>query len=259
MKAFPLPIVTSCGTYFSGISAENPEIRMVESFEIEYFTSDGAEFYLDDKRYRTRKGHILIAKPGQKRINYLPFSTIFLKVEATDILAQRLMSTPDYFFPAHAEDIEAKIKDIILIKQSLENEILFYGKLLTVIDRIIKDSQVNYIHTDPHDEIIKRAKKYIKENFDKPIRLKDIASVTHLSQTYFHKVFTAECMITPNDYLNECRINEAKKLLGFTTMTIGEISDRCGFCSQPYFNKIFKNSVGCSPSKYRKEITDKYL
>ncbi len=257
MNNFSIPQIKKYGTFFSDELPEAPEIRRVQLFEIEVFTTDGAEFYLDGKKHIAKKGYVLITKPGQKRVNYLPFSTVYIKVEAKGIIRQKLLSTPDYFLPAHSEDILSELKDVILLNEDAENKILFNAKLLGFLDRIIKESHKSPLQAELHDEIIQKAKRYIKENFWRPIRLKDIAATSHLSETYFHKIFKGRCLVSPNEYLTECRINEAKMLLGFTTDTMGEIAEKCGFCSQPYFNKIFKNQIGCSPSEYRRNIAGK--
>lgn len=259
MSDFAMPQIKSCGTFFSDELPQITEIRPVEFFEIELFTSNGAKFFLDEKEYLSKKGYVLIAKPGQKRINHLPFSTIYLKVIATGIVAEELKNTPDLFLPSHTEEIEALLKDLILLKQTPGKEILYNSKFLGFIDKLIKESRSASVQTELHDDLIQRAKAYIKENFNNPIHLKDIAETSHLSDTYFHKIFTAKCGLSPNEYLTACRIDESKKLLGFTRIPIGEISEKCGFCSQQYFNKIFKNKVGISPSEYRRSLTDREL
>ena len=258
MDTFPLPKMKSCGTYFKDETEVIPEIRTVKEFEIEYFTSDGAPFFLDGKKYYTKKGHVLLAKPGQERLNYHPFSTVYFKLKATSTTKDRLLNTPDYFQPAYPEDVLQEMKDIILIEQEGKNPLLFYGKLLKFIDKLIKESHSNPDRREAHDDAVARAKEYMKNNFQKPIRLKDIASVTHMSETYFHKIFTSVYGKSPNDYLTDYRINQAKNLLGFTRFSVGEISEKCGFCSQQYFNKIFKNHLGMSPTDYRKNMMENY-
>lgn len=257
MSAFTIPEIQKCGTFFSDELPQITEVRRVEYFEIELFTSNGAKFFLDGKEYLSKKGYVLIAKPGQQRTNYLPFSTIYLKVIAKGTVANELMNTPDFFLPSQAAETETLLKDLIMLRQSPDREILYNSRLLKFIDKIIKEARNSSAQTELHDELIQRAKNYMKENFHNPIRLKDIAQTSHLSDTYFHKIFTAKCGISPNEYLTACRIDESKKLLGFTRIPIGEISEKCGFCSQQYFNKIFKNKVGISPSDYRKSLATK--
>ena len=53
----------------------------------------------------------------------------------------------------------------------------------------------------------------ILDNFHKQIKLKDIADSVHLSEIYFHNIFTESIGISPHQYLINCRIENAKKLL----------------------------------------------
>ena len=78
---------------------------------------------------------------------------------------------------------------------------------------------------------------YIRENFREKISMTDSASVL---------------LYAVVDYLTELRIEEAKKLLLETDMTVGEIADETGFSDTSYFSKVFLKSVGISPSCYRR-------
>ncbi|MCR5848969.1 MAG: helix-turn-helix domain-containing protein, partial [Lachnospiraceae bacterium] len=51
---------------------------------------------------------------------------------------------------------------------------------------------------------------------------------------------------------NRFRIRQAAGMLVETDRAIGDISERCGFVSDSYFGKMFKELMGCTPSSYRK-------
>jgi YesN/AraC family two-component response regulator len=52
-------------------------------------------------------------------------------------------------------------------------------------------------------------------------------------------------------HLNDIRIKEAKRLLSFTSLSLGEISLRCGFKDQSYFTKVFKKNLNLTPKEFR--------
>ena len=60
MSVFAMPEIKACGTFFSDELPQTTEVRSVECFEIELFTSNGAKFFLDEKEYLSKKGYILI-------------------------------------------------------------------------------------------------------------------------------------------------------------------------------------------------------
>lgn len=73
----------------------------------------------------------------------------------------------------------------------------------------------------------------------------------HLTPAYLSKVFKTRMGKTFTEYLNEIRIDEAKKLLRDSNSDIAEISLLCGFNSANYFCKVFKKFTGVSASDYR--------
>ena len=54
-------------------------------------------------------------------------------------------------------------------------------------------------------------------------------------------------------YLLTVRLSRAAELITQTELSIGEISDRCGFCDIYYFSRYFKRAFGTPPSEYRRK------
>ena len=57
--------------------------------------------------------------------------------------------------------------------------------------------------------------------------------------------------ITPNKALNGIRIENAKKLLITSDLSISKISFYVGFATPSYFNRIFKEYTGETPKEFR--------
>lgn len=55
------------------------------------------------------------------------------------------------------------------------------------------------------------------------------------------------------DFLTQCRIEEAKRLLRTTDQSVSDIAVESGFESFSYFSTVFKKVVGMTPVQYRKE------
>ena len=56
---------------------------------------------------------------------------------------------------------------------------------------------------------------------------------------------------TPNEYLTERRLEEAKRLLADTAGSVAEIARVCGFSSSSYFISVFRRRFGETPRAYR--------
>lgn len=101
-------------------------------------------------------------------------------------------------------------------------------------------------------DIIQQAAKYISEHYHESITLEDVASIVHMEKTYFSKRFKALIGTGFLEYLTQTRLCAARELLIKTELSIGEISDTCGFSSSNYFGDVFRRYYGISPTNYRK-------
>ena len=99
---------------------------------------------------------------------------------------------------------------------------------------------------------IRIVKRYIRENYKDDISLSSAADKANISSVYLSRLFKKEEGINFLDYLNQCRIEEAKKLLKDVQYNILDVADETGFKNTRYFSKIFKKNVGITPSEYRK-------
>ena len=71
------------------------------------------------------------------------------------------------------------------------------------------------------------------------------------SDVYFCKMFKQNIGKSFIVYLNELRIEKAKKLLSRPEINIKDISAEAGFRDANYFTRVFKRMVGMTPSEYR--------
>ena len=94
--------------------------------------------------------------------------------------------------------------------------------------------------------------KYIRNNFTKKISLEDLSAISNRSVSYICKTFSEAYGISPKQYILELRLNQAKKLLQTSNLSISEISAQCGFNDVFYFSRQYKIKNGISPSAERK-------
>lgn len=80
-----------------------------------------------------------------------------------------------------------------------------------------------------------------------------LADMYKISTEHFIRSFKQAYGYTPQSYRTSFRISHAKKLLANTELSISAVAEQCGFDDQFYFSRIFKKSVGISPSEYKKE------
>ena len=99
---------------------------------------------------------------------------------------------------------------------------------------------------------IRLAKKYMQENYHKPITLEDVAAVAGFNPAYFSTVFKKVTGENFLEYLSGLRMKEARELLCDGHLRIEDIAEKVGYADTKYFVKLFKKSTGLTPQEYRK-------
>lgn len=99
---------------------------------------------------------------------------------------------------------------------------------------------------------ISEARKYIDNNYNKPLTLQNVSEKIHMSPGYFCTVFRDETGYSFSDYITHLRIEKSKELLIQTDNSILEISETVGYSNPKYFSRIFLKVAGMQPSGYRK-------
>ena len=101
-------------------------------------------------------------------------------------------------------------------------------------------------------DITDTVKKYIKDHLSDPeLNRQMIADEIHMNVDYLSHIFHKKADVSLSTYINDMRINTAKKLLSTTTLSLQQISDRCGFSNTSYFSRQFKKITGTTPQQYR--------
>jgi YesN/AraC family two-component response regulator len=102
-----------------------------------------------------------------------------------------------------------------------------------------------------HASALRKAERFIWENYTRKISLQEIAQASGLSAPYFSTIFKEEMGESLSGYLNRMRVEKASYMLRETELSLSEIASACGFEDQSWFSKIFKSYTGLSPGKYQ--------
>ena len=100
---------------------------------------------------------------------------------------------------------------------------------------------------------LRRVEEYLIEHLAETVRLKDLASLTGLSQSQFGRAFKASTGFSPHRWQLNARVAKAQELLLAGQMPLAEIALATGFVEQSHFNRVFKNVMGTPPGSWRRE------
>jgi len=93
--------------------------------------------------------------------------------------------------------------------------------------------------------------EFLRQNYSSDVSLLDVAKHAGMSTSYLCRLFKKEKGTTINACLTQIRIDQSKKMLE-TDADISVIAELCGFSDQSYFTKVFRQTEGITPLKYRK-------
>ncbi len=94
---------------------------------------------------------------------------------------------------------------------------------------------------------------YCNRNFSEDISLDTISKDLNISKTHIMRLFRERFHTSFRAYINQLRIDKAKKLLKTTSLSVTEISISVGYNTIRSFNRAFSELCGTSPREYRSE------
>ncbi|MCS7461411.1 helix-turn-helix domain-containing protein [Paenibacillus doosanensis] len=99
--------------------------------------------------------------------------------------------------------------------------------------------------------LVSLIEKYIEDNYRQDLGLEQIAGEMGVSLKYVSRVFKEKTGVNLTDYINQVRMDKAKKLLTETDMRVSDIAEQIGIPSRTTFLRVFKKMEGIAPNDYR--------
>lgn len=105
--------------------------------------------------------------------------------------------------------------------------------------------------TDKGNPYIRKALRYMNDNYGCHLELAQVAEYVELSPSYFSALFHRVVGVSFREQLCRIRVEESKRLLLSKKYTLADIAISMGFPDQSYYSKVFKRIVGVTPGKYQ--------
>lgn len=94
--------------------------------------------------------------------------------------------------------------------------------------------------------------RILENEFEKHWKLEELARLSSTSPGNLNRIFQQATGMSPINYLLQVRLQKAMALLTDSSLSIVEIAFQVGFNDSNYFARLFKKTIGLSPSQYRK-------
>lgn len=98
----------------------------------------------------------------------------------------------------------------------------------------------------------RHARRYIESNLFRPIRITELTHLLGITQPYLYRIFMERFHMSPKQYINNCRVDVACRMLTETDSSVTEIANSVGYDNILDFSRFFKRQTGLSPLHYRK-------
>jgi transcriptional regulator GlxA family with amidase domain len=108
--------------------------------------------------------------------------------------------------------------------------------------------------TDHGDAEIAAAQRWLGTNFSVANPVEQMISRSKLAERTFKRRFSAATGLTPIDYVQRLRVEDAKRRLERTDAPVDEIGWRVGYEDAAFFRRLFKRTTGMTPGAYRKRF-----
>ena len=177
----------------------------------------------------------------------------FSRILSTGIEKFKVIPDDGLFFGQQVKDGTADY-ELQFIKNHLE---------LFLIDLYVKENvllgtapaagnQINYYEQKFHC-----IEKFLLNNLNRSLSLAEISAHTNFSVTTIKRICNRQIGCGPIFYFLTLKINEAKRLIRETDMSITQIAEALGFSGIHYFSRIFKTRTGVSPKQYAASVIKK--
>lgn len=262
--------------------------RIIYDYEFLYVKEGGYLLEIDGKKYVSHPGDLFILRPNQWHTLYIsqdamlvqphihfdlvhtddaaripipmgpmapPLTDAQQQMLRRDILGEMFPTIPQFIHVDNPKEIERMIVDVILAHEKEPSylnhvrEIMLFTKLLYYVLYRIQ------FHAQPRQgsraDTARKIREYLDHNLHRELLLEEVAANCFISKSYLVTVFHEIYGITPHQYHQNQRMNEACYLLNYTSYSITEIGEILGFGSIHAFSKVFRRQQGMSPGSYR--------
>ena len=140
----------------------------------------------------------------------------------------------------HGKALALEVPKVLLVARHRQGGQTPYGPLLAAVPR--------------DDSPTARVQAYIVDHIDQPFTVRKMADLVAMSSRNFARTFQREVGITPLQYLQNARIDQARKVLEGSDLPLKVVAAQCGFGSDRHMRKVFCERIGMTPAQYRAQF-----
>ncbi len=175
----------------------------------------------------------------------------FAGTEARKLLEKSNITNKNLTTPCENREEIVKLFEALYknSKSAESKEYAMIGYLYLIFSCLVKKPVYK---EKPAQIYLNSAIEYIDNHYFYRITVEEVARSIGIERSYLYKIFKRELGYSVSDYIQKCKIQNAKKFLIETNISTAEIANSLNFDSSSHFSKSFKKHTGFNPSEYRK-------
>lgn len=257
---------------WSNIDIANMEMHRDDYYMFMVMDKCDAHITIDFKDFEIKDRSIFYILPGQVQSN-LPelrglfgwgiavepnlIDDLYRKVLTDNLLNHRSIKIQEEDFQSITQSLSIIQKELSTSDNSAINNRIIISLLdafIGMFSKIYQERQEATINTNSRPFLItSEFRKLLSENFKTMKSPSQYAEALHISTSYLNEVVKKISGFSVSHWILEENMLEAKRLLYYSDMNAKEIAFALGYDDHTYFSRLFSNSNGESPLKFRKK------
>ncbi len=270
--------------YLSRVSTPIHPLHSVLEPSLCVIAQGSKEVLLGDSRYQYDAAHYLLASVGLPTISRVleasserPYLSLRLKLAPNlvgSVMAEAGSSSPASprletnvramdVSPLDENLLDAVVRLVRLLDSPAEAQVLMPLITREIIYRLLMGEQGARLHhlaaMGGYTPDIARAVERLRQDFDQPLRVEQIAQDLGMSVSGFHHHFKAVTAMSPMQYQKRLRLQEARRLMLGEALEASSAASRVGYYDASHFNREYKSLFGVPPVRDIQRLREEAL
>lgn len=253
-------------------------------FEICYAFQGQGIFRMLGQDYPIGAGEVFIAKPGEPHeiissredplgiyfwsYTLVPPRSHYTQTCATDAILHAFLTSQQWVSArvpgmqrtidllteeiAHHQPGYAEIIEGLVIKLLLDTA-------RAVVDSVLAAAPPDQADRSPAEIVVGRIIRYLRDNYSRPIAIRDAAAQVHLSERHTSRLFYQIMGVSIKEYLTALRVEIASQLLLDRQLSIKQVAEASGYPDVQHFTTLFRQRTGHTPAAFRRQGGTRFL
>lgn len=253
-------------------------------FEICYAFQGCGTFRMLGDDYSVQAGDVFVAKPSEPHeiisshddplgiyfwsYTLVPLAERAVQSKAIDTLLDRFLASRTWVSQrarGMRQTLELLTEEVVLREPGHREAIDgLLVKLLLDTARAVTDAPpatgpAGAAKRSPAEVVAQQIGQYLRDNYSRPIAIRDVAAQVHLSERHTSRLFQQVMGVSIMEHLAALRMDVATQLLLNPTLSIKEIAEASGYPDVRHFTTVFRRQTGLTPAVFRQKGGTSFL